>query len=135
MPRQKGRRSFGSMRQLPSGRWQARYRDTAGKTHTAPQTFATRPEAARVLAQGEAGPGRGGWTDPRAGRVSFAEWAGRWQATTTNLRPNTRALHGYLLRRFLLPAFADTALADLDLMAVRSWLAGLEGGSGVAQHR
>jgi integrase len=46
--------------------------------------------------------------------------------TTTNLRPNTRALHGYLLRRFLLPAFADTALADLDLMAVRSWLAALE---------
>jgi integrase len=59
--------------------------------------------------------------------VSFAEWATRWQETTTNLRPNTRALHGYLLRRFLLPAFADTALADLDLMAVRSWLADLEG--------
>jgi integrase len=59
--------------------------------------------------------------------VSFAEWADRWQGTTTNLRPNTRALHGYLLRRFLLPAFADVALADLDLMAVRSWLAGLEG--------
>jgi integrase len=59
--------------------------------------------------------------------VSFAEWAARWQQTTTNLRPNTRALHGYLLRRFLLPAFADTPLADLDLMAVRSGLADLEG--------
>jgi hypothetical protein len=59
--------------------------------------------------------------------VSFAEWATRWQEMTTNLRPNTRALHGYLLRRFLLPAFADTPLADLDLMAVRSWLADLEG--------
>jgi integrase len=58
--------------------------------------------------------------------VSFAEWAARWQATTTNLRPNTRALHNYLLRRFLLPAFAETAMADLDLMVVRSWLAGLE---------
>jgi hypothetical protein len=61
--------------------------------------------------------------------VSFAEWAGRWQETT-NLRPNTRALHGYLLRRFLLPAFADTALADLDLMAVRSMnRPGVGGGS------
>jgi integrase len=58
--------------------------------------------------------------------MSFGEWAARWQETTTNLRPNTRALHGYLLRRFLLPAFADTALADLDLMMVRSWLAELE---------
>ena len=126
MARRKGRRSFGSVRQLPSGRWQARYRDLAGKPHTASQTFATRPEAARFLAQVETDLARGEWTDPRAGRVSFAEWAGRWQETTTNLRPNTRALHGYLLRRFLLPAFADTALADLDLMAVRSWLAGLE---------
>jgi integrase len=126
MPRRKGRRAFGSLRQLPSGRWQARYRDAAGKSHTAPQTFATRPEAARFLAQVETDLARGEWTDPRAGRVSFAEWVARWQATTTNLRPNTRTLHGYLLRRFLLPAFADTALADLDLMAVRSWLAGLE---------
>jgi hypothetical protein len=110
MTRRKGRRSFGSVRQLPSGRWQARYRDLAGKPHTASQTFATRPEAARFLAQVETDLARGEWTDPRAGRVSFAEWAGRWQETTTNLRPNTRALHGYLLRRFLLPAFADTAL-------------------------
>jgi integrase len=126
MAPRKGRRSFGSLRQLPSGRWQARYRDAAGKSHTAPQTFATRPQAARFLAQVETDLARGEWTDPRAGRVSFAEWAARWQATTTNLRPNTRALHNYLLRRFLLPAFAETVLADLDLMAVRSWLAGLE---------
>jgi integrase len=122
----KGRRSFGSVRRLPSGRWQARYRDAAGKTHAAPETFATRPEATRFLAQVETDLARGEWTDPRAGRVLFAEWAARWRETTTNLRPNTRALHAYLLRRFLLPAFADTALADLDLMAVRSWLAGLE---------
>jgi hypothetical protein len=92
----------------------------------APETFAARPEATRFLAQVETDLARGEWTDPRAGRMSFAEWAARWQATTTDLRPNTRALHGYLLRRFLLLAFADTALADLDLMAIRSWLAGLE---------
>jgi integrase len=122
----KGRRSFGSVRRLPSGRWQARYRDAAGKTHAAPETFATRPEAARFLAQVETDLARGEWTDPRAGRVLFAEWAARWRETTTNLRPNTRALHAYLLRRFLLPAFAGIALADVDLMAVRSWLAALE---------
>ena len=52
------------------------------------------------MAQVETDLARGEWTDPRAGRVSFAEWAARWQATTTNLRPNTRALHGYLLPRF-----------------------------------
>jgi hypothetical protein len=86
MARRKGRRSFGSLRQLPSGRWQARDRDAAGKSHTAPETFTTRPEAARFLAQVETDLARGEWTDPRAGRLSFAEWAARWQATTTNLR-------------------------------------------------
>jgi hypothetical protein len=65
------------------------------------------------LTQVETDLARGEWTDPRAGRVSFAEWAGRWQETTTNLRPNTRARHGYLLRRLMLPAFGDTALADM----------------------
>jgi integrase len=126
MARRKGRRSFGSLRQLPSGRWQARYRDPTGRLHTAPQTFAARPEAARFLAQVQTDLARGEWTDPRAGRVAFEEWAARWQETTTNLRPNTKALHIYLLRRFLLPAFGSTALADIDLMAVRTWLAGLE---------
>jgi hypothetical protein len=105
MARRNDRRAFGSLRRLPSGRWQARYRDLTGRSHTAPQTFATKPEAARFLAQVQTDLARGEWTDPRAGRVAFAEWAARWQETTTNLRPNTKALHAYLLRRFLLPAF------------------------------
>lgn len=124
MARRKGRRSFGSLRQLPSGRWQARYRDTAGKSHTAPETFATRPEATRYLAQSR--PTLFGANGPTPRRSGVVPRMGDPQATTTNLRPNTRALHAYLLRRFLLPALADTALADLDLMAVRSWLADLE---------
>ena len=73
MPRQKGRRSFGSVRQLPSGRWQARYRDPAGKTHTAPETFATRPEAARFLAQVEAALAGVERNARSIGRVSSAE--------------------------------------------------------------
>jgi len=70
MARRKGRRSFGSMRQLPSGRWQARYRDLAGVQHTAPQTFATRPEAARFPAQVETDLARGEWTGLELAAVS-----------------------------------------------------------------
>jgi hypothetical protein len=44
---------------------QARYHDLAGKPHTVSQTFATRPEAARFLAQVEMDLARGEWTDPR----------------------------------------------------------------------
>jgi integrase len=124
-----GRRRFGSVRRLPSGRWQARYRTSDGRQHTAPQTFPTRTEAIRYLTMVEVDLSRGQWTNPRLGRATFSAWAERWQQTTTNLRPNTRVLQSYLLRRFLLPAFGSTPLVDLDVMAVRAWLAELEAAS------
>jgi Phage integrase, N-terminal SAM-like domain len=121
-----GRRRFGSVRRLPSGRWQARYHAADGRLHTAPQTFATKTDATRFLVQVEADLTRGRWSDPRLGRTPFAAWATRWQATTVNLRPNTRATYANLVRRYLLPAFAATPLADLDPLAVRAWLASME---------
>jgi integrase len=121
-----GRRRFGSVRRLPSGRWQARYRAADGRLHTAPQTFATKSAATRFLVQVEADLTRGRWSDPRLGRTPFAAWAARWQASTVNLRPNTRATYTNLLRRYLLPFFAATPLADIDPLAVRAWLAGME---------
>lgn len=39
-----GKRHFGNVRQLPSGRWQVRY-DAAGTTKKAPETFARREDA------------------------------------------------------------------------------------------
>jgi Phage integrase, N-terminal SAM-like domain len=120
------RRRFGSVRRLPSGRWQVRYRTSDGRQHTAPETFATKTEATRHLAQVETDLGRGQWSDPRLGRTTFAAWAARWEATTVNLRANTRATYRNLLRRYLLPTFGTMPLADLDAMAVRAWLAKLE---------
>jgi integrase len=120
------RRRFGSVRRLPSGRWQVRYRTSDGRQHTAPETFATKTEATRHLAQVETDLSRGQWSDPRLGRTTFAEWAARWETTTVNLRANTRAAYRNLLRRYLLPTFGPMPLADLDAMAVRAWLAKLE---------
>lgn len=56
-----GRRQFGSVRRLPSGRWQARYRDGAGDVHS--DTFATKGDAARHLARVQADVDRGEWRD------------------------------------------------------------------------
>jgi integrase len=55
-------------------------------------------------------------------RISFGEWVARWQQTTADLRPGTRALYDYLLHRFLLPAFGTTPLGKLDTLTVRAWL-------------
>ena len=42
-------RPFGSVRMLPSGRFQARYRPRSGPHFTAPQTFDTEHQAQRWL--------------------------------------------------------------------------------------
>jgi Phage integrase, N-terminal SAM-like domain len=63
---------------------------------------------------------------PAARHRDSAEWTKRWQATTTNLRPTTRDLYAYLLRRFLLPTFGKAALSSIDPLAVRAWLTNLQ---------
>jgi integrase len=120
------RRMFGSVRRLSSGRWQVRYRDLSGVLHTGPHTFTSKADAARYLAMVEADLHRGTWADPKLGRITLTEWAKRWQATTTNLRPTTRDLYAYLLRRFLLPTFGKTALSSIDPLSVRAWLTNLQ---------
>ena len=117
---------FGSMRRLSSGRWQVRYRDLAGVMHTGPHTFTSKADAARYLALVEADLHRGTWADPKLGRITLAEWAKRWQQTTSDLRPTTRDLYAYLLRRFLLPSLGKAALSSIDVLAVRAWLARLQ---------
>ena len=86
-----GRRRFGAVRKLPSGRWQARYSDPAtGRLRTAPHTFATKTEAGRWLSVLEADSLRGVWVDPREGDMRFAELAERWFATKIHLRETTK---------------------------------------------
>ena len=43
------RRRFGRVRQVESGRWQARYSTPDGREHTGAQTFGTKTEASRLL--------------------------------------------------------------------------------------
>jgi integrase len=124
-PRRSRARTFGTVRKLPSGRWQARYHDPAGNRHTAPGTFPTKADATAYLATVETDMRRQTWTDPKLARITFGEWAARWQQTIADLRPGTQVLYAYLLRRFLLPAFETTPLGQLDPMAVRTWLAEL----------
>ena len=72
------RRHFGTVRKLPSARWQARYRDGSGRLVSAPGTFATKGDAYRFLATVEADLARGQYLDPRAARLTIADWANEW---------------------------------------------------------
>jgi hypothetical protein len=96
-----GRRRFGAVRKLPSGRWQVRFRDPETERYrTAAQTFATKTEAGRWLSGLEADTTRGHRHDPRRGEVTFGEIAERWYATNANTRmgPNRVAKTYKVLR-------------------------------------
>ncbi len=73
-----GKRRFGRVRELPSGRWQARYKGPDGMDRPAPHTFDSKTSAERWLALTEAEVIQGYWIDPAAGRVLFGSYARDW---------------------------------------------------------
>jgi integrase len=124
MPGRKSR-SFGTIRKLPSGRWQARYRGPDGLLRSAPSTFTRKGEAARWLALTEAELLGGGWIDPDAGRVPFPDYAVTWISERPGLRPKTVQLYRYLLRCYLAPGFAAQSVGGITEADVRRWRADL----------
>jgi hypothetical protein len=93
-----GRRRFGAVRQLPSGRWQARFRDPeTNEYRTAERTFATKTAASKWLAALETDMERGVWHDPKRGEVLFGDVAKQWYATKLHLRPSTQHIYRTLL--------------------------------------
>lgn len=126
------RRDFGAVRRLPSGRWQARYRLSGGERVTAPQTFASKAEAARWLALTAADQSRGMWIDPRAGQVRLADYARAWLESRARLAPKTREFYASQIENHILPAVAEglpplgeLALGEITSEIVRAWYAAL----------
>jgi len=67
-----GRLEFGTIRRLPSGRWQASYW-CDGNRHFAPNTFRTKRNAGEYLSAIETELQRGEWIDPLNGRILLAD--------------------------------------------------------------
>ena len=83
------RRGYGTIRKLPSGRWQAR-RWKYGVQVSAPYTFATKADANAWLSAVETDVARGQFVDPAKGTVTFGKYAREWMDHKANLQPRTR---------------------------------------------
>ncbi|MFD6421361.1 tyrosine-type recombinase/integrase [Streptomyces sp. NPDC060198] len=116
------RREFGTVRQLPSGRWQARYWAPDGSRRTAPETFETRTDAQTWLTLTQADIERKHWVDPDAGAVDFETYAMKW-VKERGLSATTEELYRRLLRLHLLPEFATVNLDAITPPRVRTWRA------------
>lgn len=85
-----GRRAFGRIRRLTSGRWQARYQAVDGTDTPAPFTFATKTAAARWLDTVEVDLRRGVALDHRtAERTTLADYCDGWVDTHAQARKLT----------------------------------------------
>jgi integrase len=116
----KPRRRFGRVRQLASGRWQARYPGPDGQLRAGPTTFARNGDAEKFLSETETDIARGDWFDPLAGRVPLGKYTARW-IEERDLSARTAELYRGLLRNHIQPCIGHLDLADVVPPAIRRW--------------
>jgi integrase len=125
MPRDK--RTFGTIRKMPSGRYQAIYTNTVGKRVFAPHTFAARIDAEGWLHERRKDVERGRYnpTAVRRPKLTFGDYATTWLANRhvggRPIKPRTREHYSAILEQHLLPAFGAKPLAAVTPNDVRDW--------------
>jgi integrase len=116
------RRRFGSVRQLPSGKYQVRYVGPDGLPRKAPRTFDTKRAAERWLIETEAEMLRGDRLDPDAGREPLADYADRW-LSERDLKARTREEYKRLIRLHVRPYLGGFAVNAITSAHIRTWRA------------
>jgi integrase len=114
-----GKRQFGRVRKLPSGKWQARYLGPDGVDRSL-GTYATKALANQALAKVELQMASGAWLDPARRGQTLASYAAAW-IETRNLRPRTRESYEDQLRLRILPGLGRMPLGKITPQEVRAW--------------
>ena len=114
----------GSVSRLKSGRWRARYRDSAGREHA--RHFERKADAQRWVAAQTASVARGDWIDPALSRTTMEEWSGVWLETKAHLRPKTRDKYESGLRIWILPRWGQAQLGSITHADVVAWVAEIQ---------
>ncbi|MBD0690282.1 tyrosine-type recombinase/integrase [Streptomyces sp. CBMA123] len=115
------RRRFGSVRKLPSGRFQIRYPDpVTGVMRPGEETYPTKTDAEVALTLIEADIKREQWTDPDAGKVKFGDFADKW-LKERKLEETTRERYEGVLRLHIKPALGGKFISEITAARVRTW--------------
>ncbi|GAA2858419.1 putative prophage phiRv2 integrase [Actinoplanes cyaneus] len=117
----KGRkRRFGSVRQLPSGSWQARYTGPDGLPRLGRSPFDTKRAAEQWLVEVEADILKSEWVDPDAGKVELDDYITRW-IKERDLKPRTREEYERNIRLHVRTQLGNVALNQVTPQRIRSW--------------
>jgi len=119
----KSRNSWGAIRKLPSGRFQARWRGSDRRVSTAPVTFSTRSEAQRFLSKTRTEIEDGTWKRIDLGTQAFAPFAHRFlESHKANIREVTAVKYETHLRVHVLPRFGERSLNSIKSIDVSEWV-------------
>ncbi|MDP9101929.1 MAG: site-specific integrase [Actinomycetota bacterium] len=118
-----GRRQFGRIRRLASGRWQARYPAPDGVDRSL-GTYDTKLAAHRALVSLEQTITRGDWVSPALRDQTLSEYARTWLASR-QLRLRTRESYEDQLRLRILPQLGAFPLSKITPRHVRGWYGAL----------
>ena len=116
-------REANGIKQLPTGRYQARYRFAPGARGTRTASFDTRREAKAWVVTQEAALATGVGIDPRHGRVVLGDYFADWLERQWHLAPTTRHVYETTWATRLAPTFGPLRLRDINA-AHRPALAG-----------
>jgi len=122
------------IRQLPSGKFQARYKAPDGSRRSL-GSFDTPKAAQRALTLKEEEIEQHTWLDDRKAATPFYQFA--WVVFAHKeraLKRSTVINHKSILNRILIPAFGHLALQDIRPHAVETWHSGYRGGPVQRQH-
>jgi integrase len=125
-----GRRSWGAVRKLPSGRWQASFRDPdQRKLVPAPQTFSSKTAADRWLAKKRSDLDRGDATDEAAANKPLSSWwPAYWETVEGTKRTRTRANYVASWRLRVEPHFGNTPVRRIKPGEIDKWINALTAG-------
>lgn len=104
-------------------RWRARYVAPDGKEHA--RAFARKTDAQSWLNEVTAAVVTGQYVDPKAGEVSFRDYAERWREMQVQ-RPSSRAHIEIMLRRHSYPTLGDRQLSSILPSDVQAWVKSLD---------
>jgi len=132
--RKRTRRSFGKIKKLPSGHYQASYIGPDGERHNGPVTFLLKQNADQWIAMRQAEIVDYSWKPPAPAESiatpTLADYSSAWLVTRRTrdgepLKPRTMDLYQSLLDRQILPALGAEQVAHITADDVDAWYATL----------
>ncbi|MDQ0212652.1 tyrosine-type recombinase/integrase [Arthrobacter bambusae] len=108
-----------SIQKRENGSWRARYRDAAGKEHA--RHFTRKVDAQRWLDEVTASVVTGRYVDPKAGKMTFAQWFEQWAAAQVWARGTKLKAEQALA----VATFRDHQIRAILPSQVQAWIKGM----------